>query len=323
MADPVAHPPVAGITAPALPTMRADQVLPTIFTIDNVSAEQMAQGTMQARLVVTRDHVIVGEGLLDGGSRGPADAGESTDVFMKSPLTACGADGSRLFTGGANGQPLVTGDGGPMPAGDYSITVLVDATPLGGSTPVTAVGGPFALTLTAAAALPSTADPLDQYFSCGEAPTVGERSLPDVAGLMLAADVPADGWGALGQSWSALLTGADERTVNGSVTDPLQLVFVGGDGRVAGMTVTGANTSVAFSVSSGKPTTIDGAWEPNRCDGTALATATPAMPAGTYTAWPVARVTVSGVTHPDGTHDAAPQGDRIVVGMPTQVTFTG
>ena len=47
-----------------------------------------------------------------------------------------------------------------------------------------------------------------------------------------------------------------------------------------------------------------------------------AMPAGTYTAWPFARVTVDTVTHPDGSADAAPEGDRIVVGFPTQVTFT-
>ena len=66
----------------------------------------------------------------------------------------------------------------------------------------------------------------------------------------------------------------------------------------------------------------DGGGEYDRCDGDHLAATDTAMPAGTYTAWPFARVTVDTVTHPDGSADAAPEGDRIVVGFPTQVTFT-
>lgn len=313
--EPSASTPVAGVTAPPIPDTAVDQALPTTFTIDNVAAEQMAYLTMQPRLVVVdADHVIVGWGLLEGGSRGPAEAGESTDAFMKDRLHACSTAGTPLFT---------SSDDGLLPPGDYGVVPLVDATPLGASSPVTVTAGPFAVTLVDTSQVTPPADPLDAYFACGQAPTVREDTLPDVAGLMLAADVPADGWSSsTWPTWSAQLTGSDERTVTGHVAVTLELVFVGSDGLVAGELVSGSFENTAFSVSSGNPVTLDGGGEYDRCDGDHLAATDTAMPAGTYTAWPFARVTVDTVTHPDGSADAAPEGDRIVVGFPTQVTFT-
>ena len=245
---------------------------------------------------------------------GPAEAGESTDAFMKNPLQACGADGDTLFHRGA----------GLLPAGDYGVWALVDATPLGGTDAVTATAGPFAVTLYEPSTWTPSADPLDAYFACGQAPTVREDTLPDVAGLMLAADVPADGWSSSAEppGWTATLTGADERTVSGQAAVTAKLVFVGSDGLTAGMEVSGDFEWLPFSVSSGHPTALPAGGEPNRCEGGALASADIAMPPGTYTAWPVVTVSVDSVTHPDGSTDPAPTGDRIVVGFPTQVTFT-
>lgn len=313
--EPSAAPPVAGITAPPIPDTAVDQALPTTFAIDNVAAAQMAYQTMQPRLVVVdAHHVVVGWGLLEGGSRGPADAGESTDAFMKDRLHACSATGTPLFAGT---------DDGLLPPGDYGVIPLVDATPLGATDPVTVMAGPFAVTLVDPSQAGTSADPLDAYFTCGQAPTVRESTLPDVAGLMLAADVPADGWSSsTWPSWNAQLTGADERTVSGAVAVGLKLVFVGSDGLVAGQLVSGDFQDVPFSVSSGDPVTLDGGGEYDRCDGDHLATTDTAMPAGTYTAWPYARVTVEAVTRPDGSTDPVPAGAQIVVGLPTQVTFT-
>ena len=201
---------------------------------------------------------------------------------------------------------------------------LVDATPLGGTDAVTATAGPFAVTLYEPSTWTPSADPLDAYFACGQAPTVREDTLPDVAGLMLAADVPADGWSSSAEppGWTATLTGADERTVSGQAAVTAKLVFVGSDGLTAGMEVSGDFEWLPFSVSSGHPTALPAGGEPNRCEGGALASADIAMPPGTYTAWPVVTVSVDSVTHPDGSTDPAPTGDRIVVGFPTQVTFT-
>lgn len=172
---------------------------------------------------------------------------------------------------------------------------------------------------------PPPIDPIDAIFRCGQAPTVAPTTLPDVAGLMLAADIPDAGWTPFGDpGWTAVLTSAGGRAVHGQVKVPVKVAFVDGNGLVAGLEVSGSFEWAPFAVTTGTPATFAGGGEPNHCgpDGQ-LASVDVAMPAGTYWAWPYAMVTVDSVSHPDGTVDVPPDGEQVVVGTPHEVTFGG
>jgi hypothetical protein len=311
LGDPYRTTNVVGITSPGFPTTNVDGVPAATITVDNIAAEKLDLTDAAPTLVLVRDGVVVGGGALDRGTRGPALAGESTEYEMSHAPTACQADFAQVGSGNNS-----------LEAGQYAAWVVVTATPLGQATAVQNVGGPWALTLVDPyATTPPAAVSVDDVFPCGQVPAVTERTLPDVAGLMLAADIP-DQWGADPETWGATLTGADERTVTGQVRVDLRLVFVGADGFVAGRTFSGDDALTRFSVSSGSPAALTGSGEPARC-GTGTVGTDLSMPAGTYWAWPYAEVSVESVTHPDGSADTPPAGSRIVVGMPHQVTFAG
>jgi len=294
--------------APAVPT--AGRVM--TMRIDNLAAETIALLSARPRVVVVRDHVVVGGGVFDGGTRGPAQAGESTDFTMSNPLWACAGDGSAPDA--ATTQAL--------PAGQYEVWVLADVTPVASATPQTIAGGPFALTLLD----PSSGSPLDSadnVFRCGMPLPFDEATVPQPAGLWLAADIPTT-WAA-GDStppWTAVLTASDARTIDVTVAGPVELAFVGSDGLVKARTFTDAIGMQDVTATSGSPVTLQGNTWVSGClpGGTigGMITAAP-LPAGTYTVWAFAPVTINHVTPDTG---VTYEPGAIVVAVPPAVTVT-
>lgn len=136
---PITEPMVVGITAPPVEPVAVGEVPNLTITVDNVGAEKVDLGTANPRVVLTRDHVIVGGVAFGTGSRGPALAGESTEYSLTEPLVACVPGGDALDAGG----PALT-------PGDYGAWVVLTVRPLGATEDRLALGGPFAVTLTGA-----------------------------------------------------------------------------------------------------------------------------------------------------------------------------
>ncbi len=136
--DPFTAPQPIGITAPPVDPVAPDGVPGLTISVDNLDAEPVDLAGAQPAVVLTRGHVIVGGAELGIGSMGPARVGESTEFVLTSPLHSCPAGGDALDTGGP-----------ALSAGDYGAFVVLTVQRLGTTSRTLAVGGPFALTLTA------------------------------------------------------------------------------------------------------------------------------------------------------------------------------
>ncbi len=136
--DPFTAPQPIGITAPPVDPVALDGVPGLTISVDNLDAEPVDLAGAQPAVVLTRGHVIVGGAELGISSMGPARVGESTEFVLTSPLHSCPAGGDALDTGG----PALT-------AGQYGAFVVLTVQRLGTTSQTLAVGGPFALTLTA------------------------------------------------------------------------------------------------------------------------------------------------------------------------------
>ncbi len=136
--DPFVAAQAVGVTAPPISPVPVDGVPGLTISVDNRSAEDIALATALPRVVLTRDHVIVGGAYFGAGSRGPAGDGESIDFSLTEAVRGCRAGGDAL-----------DGDGPALTPGEYGAFVVLTVRPLGTTQDTVAVGGPFALTLTA------------------------------------------------------------------------------------------------------------------------------------------------------------------------------
>ncbi len=301
LGDPLVTEPVLGVTATYLPDTAVDAVLRASVTVDNVGAEQLDLAGARPTLVLVRDGVIVGGGALDQGVRGPALAGEAGEYRMTAPPQACPGSST-------------------LPAGDYSAWVVVTATPLGATGPVLNAGGPWSLTLTEPGA---TADPVAQYFRCGEPLPFTVHTRPLDHGLSLAADLP-EVW-APATEWSATIGATGDLTILGNVGLVPRIVFVDSAGLVAGFAWGSSGAVDPFEVGPATTATLQGPTYVLACqpDGTATDADEAGLAAGDYDAWPFATAVRKEVHHADGTAEVPPATPVLVVGEPHRVTFAG
>ena len=138
LADPFTAPQAVGITAPPISPVAVDGVPGLTITVESLAAEAISLGSAHPRVVLTRDHMIVGGAEFGSGSPGGAPVGQSADFSLTSPVTTCPAGGDALDTGGPQLTP-----------GEYGAFIVLTVRPLGTTQDTVAVGGPFALTLTA------------------------------------------------------------------------------------------------------------------------------------------------------------------------------
>lgn len=302
LGDPNVTAPVLGVTASYLPDTAVDAVLRASVSVDNLGAERLDLADAQPTLVLVRDGVIVGGGAFSQGLTGPALAGETGRYTMTDPLQAC--------PGSA-----------PLTAGDYAAWVVVTGTPLGGTDPVLNAGGPWALTLTDPGA---TAEPVTQYFRCGEPLPFTVRTRPIDHGLTLAADIP-ETWATPDTEWSAALGTSGGATILANVGLVPRIVFVDSAGLVAGF-AWGASGAVDL-VEVG-PTTMAILQGPTyvlacRPDGSAVDTGAAGLAPGQYDAWPFATAVRKEVHQPDGSAEVPSAAPVLVVGEPHRLTFPG
>lgn len=300
LGDPQVTRPVLAVTASYLPDTAVDAVLRASVSVGPLGAETLDLTGAAVTLVLVRDGVIVGGGAFDQGSAGSTPTSGTGEFRM--------TDAPRACPGGA-----------PLTGGEYAAWVVVTATPPGAAQPVLNAGGPWALTLTEPGV---TAEPVAQYFRCGEPLPFTAQTRP-LDGLTLAADMP-ETWGP-GTQWSATVGTSGGDTILANVGLVPRIVFVDPAGLVAGFAWGSSGAVELLEAGPTTTATLEGPTYVLACGpdgGTTDADDTGLAP-GPYDAWPFATAVPKEVQHADGTAEVPPASPVLVVGEPHRVTFPG
>lgn len=204
-----------------------------------------------------------------------------------------------------------------LPAGSYRLWVTQTVGYSGGSdsgrarasVDVPLVVGPDGTPSPAVAA----ASPADDYFACGKPVDVSIHTLPDAAGLVLAADTPTTGWTSAAATWSVTVGASDGRTIDAQSDSAGSLALVDESGVVVGYVAAGRGPLQQFQVGPDATFELHGPTLAVACDDTQLS--------GSYTAWPFLVATVTRSLDADGHELTVPASHVVVVANPREVTF--
>jgi hypothetical protein len=204
-----------------------------------------------------------------------------------------------------------------LPPGTYTLQVTQTLGYIDGGRTVPARAStevPFVLDADGAVA-PAASDPDPQaagaLFTCSAPVGVTIHTLPDAAGLTLAADLPATGWGSKAPEWSVTLGAADGRMVKARTAPAGSLALVDDSGAVAGFVQPGRGPLRESEVGITKTEELAGPTLVVPCGGTTLH--------GTYTAWPFVVATV--MSGAFGDYSEVSPGPVVVVANPREITF--